>query len=161
MKSVGAWLDEYSTNHRNSVNQKFHFACIPPIVFSVICGLKSIPIGTLWANAATVILIAALLYYWILSWRLAAGVLLMFSAFYAGALGLQSATGSNFIWVALAIFVVGWIGQFIGHHVEGARPSFFKDVQFLLIGPIWELAHLYRILGIPLDSQAGPAAVKC
>ena len=50
---------------------------------------------------------------------------------------------------ALAIFVAAWIGQFIGHAYEGKRPSFFKDVQFLLIGPLWLLAALYRRLGIP------------
>jgi uncharacterized membrane protein YGL010W len=46
------------------------------------------------------------------------------------------------------IFVVGWIGQFIGHAIEGKRPSFMKDIQFLLIGPLWLLGHLYRKLGI-------------
>jgi uncharacterized membrane protein YGL010W len=48
----------------------------------------------------------------------------------------------------LTIFVVAWIGQFIGHSIEGTRPSFFKDVQFLLIGPIWLMSHLYRRLGL-------------
>jgi uncharacterized membrane protein YGL010W len=50
---------------------------------------------------------------------------------------------------SLAIFVAAWIGQFIGHASEGTRPSFFKDVQFLLIGPLWLLAAVYRSLGIP------------
>ena len=48
----------------------------------------------------------------------------------------------------LTIFVVAWIGQFVGHSIEGTRPSFFKDVQFLLIGPIWLMSHLYRRLGL-------------
>ena len=51
--------------------------------------------------------------------------------------------------VSAAVFVLAWIGQFIGHAIEGKRPSFFKDVQFLLIGPIWLLAGLYRRAGIP------------
>ncbi|MEJ1960555.1 MAG: Mpo1-like protein [Gammaproteobacteria bacterium] len=49
---------------------------------------------------------------------------------------------------SLAIFVTAWIGQFIGHALEGKQPSFFKDVQFLLIGPLWLVAALYRRLGI-------------
>jgi uncharacterized membrane protein YGL010W len=53
------------------------------------------------------------------------------------------------LWLtSLAIFVVAWIGQFIGHAVEGKRPSFFKDVQFLMIGPLWLVAALYRRLGM-------------
>ena len=51
--------------------------------------------------------------------------------------------------VSVAVFVLAWVGQFIGHAIEGKRPSFFKDVQFLLIGPIWLLAELYRRAGIP------------
>ena len=42
------------------------------------------------------------------------------------------------------VFVLAWIGQFIGHLIEGKRPSFFKDLQFLLIGPAWLMAFVYR-----------------
>ena len=53
------------------------------------------------------------------------------------------------LWLTcVVIFVVAWIGQFIGHSIEGKRPSFFKDVQFLLIGPIWLVSHVYRRLGL-------------
>jgi len=50
---------------------------------------------------------------------------------------------------AAAIFVIAWIGQFVGHAVEGRRPSFFKDLQFLLIGPLWLLAAAYRRFSLP------------
>lgn len=49
---------------------------------------------------------------------------------------------------AVTIFVLAWIGQFIGHKIEGAKPSFFKDLQFLLMGPAWLLSFLYDRLGI-------------
>ena len=55
----------------------------------------------------------------------------------------------------LAIFVVAWIGQFIGHAIEGRRPSFFKDLQFLLIGPIWLLAFVYRSIGLRYSRPTG------
>ena len=48
----------------------------------------------------------------------------------------------------LLVFVLAWIGQFIGHGIEGKRPSFFRDIQFLLIGPLWILADGYQRLGI-------------
>ena len=161
MKTVREWLDEYSSNHANPVNRRFHFVCIPPIAFSVVCALKAIPAGawinSAWLNPASVSIVAALAYYAWLSWRLAIGLVVILGAFYAGALAIAAAAGSNLIWAALAIFVVGWIGQFIGHHIEGTRPSFFKDLQFLLIGPLWELAHVYRRLGIPVDGRAAGA----
>ncbi len=50
--------------------------------------------------------------------------------------------------MAAVLFVAAWIGQFIGHMIEGKRPSFFKDIQFLMIGPLWLLADVYRRLGI-------------
>ena len=48
----------------------------------------------------------------------------------------------------VALFVVGWIIQFVGHKIEGQKPSFFEDLQFLLIGPLWLLSDVYRRLGI-------------
>jgi uncharacterized membrane protein YGL010W len=51
--------------------------------------------------------------------------------------------------VSLVIFAVAWIGQFYGHKVEGKKPSFFKDIQFLLIGPAWLMHFVYKKLGIP------------
>jgi uncharacterized membrane protein YGL010W len=52
------------------------------------------------------------------------------------------------VWaICLTLFVVAWIGQFIGHKIEGKKPSFFKDVQFLLIGPAWLLSKVYRKAG--------------
>ena len=51
--------------------------------------------------------------------------------------------------VAAAVFIVAWIGQFIGHAIEGRKPSFFEDVKFLLVGPAWLLHFIYRRAGIP------------
>ena len=151
MRVVESWLQDYSDNHQNPVNQRFHFVCVPIIVFSVIAALKSIPLGNAWLNPATFVVTLALIYYFVLSWRLALGLLLILLGFYAGVLCLESFVAGNLIWYALGIFIVGWIGQFIGHAIEGTRPSFFKDIQFLLIGPLWELAQFYRWLGLRIN----------
>lgn len=155
MRTLRDWLNEYSVSHQNPTNKMLHWLCIPPIVFSVLCALKAIPVGNQVLNPATVAGALALAYYARLSWQLALGNLVLFAILYAGIVLLQGATGSSFIWVAAAIFVLAWIGQFIGHHVEGAKPSFFKDLQFLLIGPLWLLADVYRRLSIPM----GPGAL--
>jgi uncharacterized membrane protein YGL010W len=53
----------------------------------------------------------------------------------------------NLRWLALAVFVVAWIGQFVGHMFEGRRPSFFTDLSYLLVGPAWLMEKLLRRLG--------------
>jgi uncharacterized membrane protein YGL010W len=97
---------------------------------------------------------ATLVYYAVLSLRLAVGMALVLLAMYAGVLGLENAAGHALIWAAAGIFVVGWVLQFIGHHYEGMKPSFFKDLQFLMIGPLWLLADVYRRLDMPVVSAA-------
>jgi len=129
-------------------------------VFAIFCGLRALPWGDARINAATLLILGMLAYDARLSWQLAFGMLFIFGAMYAGALALalEQATGAHLAWTAVAIFVAAWVGQFIGHHVEGARPSFFKDLQFLLIGPLWLLADVYRRLAIPMGPGARPQA---
>jgi uncharacterized membrane protein YGL010W len=57
--------------------------------------------------------------------------------------------GQQLLWLAIGVFVVAWIGQFIGHVIEGRRPSFFTDLAYLLIGPAWLTGKLMRRAGIP------------
>ena len=151
MKTLKQWLDEYSESHLNPVNKTLHWICIPAIVFSIWCALKAIPLGNDLMNPAIAGSLLVLGYYARLSWQLALGALLGFCIMYAGVVLLQTIAGTHLLAVAAAVFVTAWIGQFIGHHVEGAKPSFLKDLQFLLIGPLWLLADLYRRLGIPMS----------
>ena len=53
------------------------------------------------------------------------------------------------LWIALVLFAVAWVLQFVGHHVEGKKPSFLRDIQFLMVGPAWLMHFLYRRAGIP------------
>lgn len=155
VKNLKSWLNEYSESHLNPVNKALHWLCIPPIVFSVFLALKCIPVGNQMLNPATVAAVLSLGYYLRLSWQLAIGLAGIFALMYSAILALQVSLGGYSIWASAGIFVLAWIGQFIGHHYEGARPSFFKDLQFLLIGPLWLLADVYRRLAIPM----GPGAL--
>ena len=56
--------------------------------------------------------------------------------------------GTHVLAVAGGVFVLAWIGQFVGHMIEGRKPSFFEDVKFLLVGPAWLLGFIYRRAGI-------------
>lgn len=154
MRTLAQWLDEYSASHRNPTNKLLHWICVPPIVFAVACALKVAPVGHGNFNAATFVGVLTLLYYFRLSWRLALGMTVIFAMAYWAVVALHAALGMNLLWLAIAIFVLAWVGQFVGHHVEGARPSFFKDLQFLLIGPLWLLDALYRSMSIPTGRGA-------
>lgn len=153
MKTLQQWLDDYSSSHRNPRNKLTHWIGIPMIVFAVWCALRAIPVGNLWLNAATAGIAFSLVYYGLLSWRLALGMAVIYGAMYTGVLILEGAVGANLVWAAAGIFVVGWLLQFIGHHIEGVKPSFFKDLQFLMIGPLWLLADVYRRYKLPMSAS--------
>ena len=130
-----------------------HWLCVPPIVLAVLGFLWAAPVPAAWAaispwlNWATLAAAAALVYYLALSPTLAIGIGIAFAALLAltGALARLPWP----LWTtSLVIFVLAWIGQFIGHLFEGKRPSFFKDLQFLLIGPLWLVAAAYRRLSV-------------
>jgi uncharacterized membrane protein YGL010W len=161
MRTVTQWLDEYGESHCNPVNKRLHWTCVPAIVISVIGFFWSLPVppafGAVspWLNWATIAAVLSLAYYFVLSPPLAAGSAVVFAAMFAIVLALERLSWP--LWqTCTLIFVVAWIGQFVGHAIEGKRPSFFKDLQFLLIGPLWLLAFVYRGLGLEYR-RGGPA----
>lgn len=158
MRKIDKLLNEYGESHQNVTNKTIHWICVPLIFWSVVAMISAIPAGLLQsvfgdgsrlANWAVIVLILALLYYITLSITLTIGML-AFSllCFYV----IQSITKLDVapVWlIALIVFVVAWIGQFYGHKVEGKKPSFLKDLQFLLIGPAWLMHFIYKRIGIP------------
>ncbi|HZO23625.1 MAG TPA: Mpo1-like protein [Steroidobacteraceae bacterium] len=152
MRSVADWLGEYGASHQNPTNELLHWICVPLIVLSLFGLLWSLPVPAVfasvpWLNWATLMAAAALAYYLMLSPILAIGILISFVVLLLITQWLTMLPWP--LWLTSSvIFVTAWIGQFFGHAVEGRRPSFFKDVQFLLIGPLWLLAAAYRRLGL-------------
>jgi len=153
MRTMHQWLDEYGASHRNSTNELLHWICVPAIVMTVIGFLWSIPVPSSfnavspWLNWATLSVALWLAYYFLLSPALGLGATIGLVAMLFVVRWLDTLAWP--LWATcLTIFAIAWIGQFVGHSIEGTRPSFFKDVQFLLIGPIWLMSHLYRRLGL-------------
>ncbi|UYZ65196.1 Mpo1 family 2-hydroxy fatty acid dioxygenase [Hymenobacter weizhouensis] len=146
-------LDEYGESHQNPTNKLVHWVCVPLIMFSLLGLLWSVPMpATLrsispWLNLATAVMVLAVVYYLRLSVRLSVGMVLVWLLM-AAALRVVEAGAALPLWaVCLLVFVLAWVGQFWGHKVEGKKPSFLKDLQFLLIGPLWLLHFIYRRLG--------------
>ena len=139
-RTIDALLDQYAESHRDPVNELIHIVCVPVIVFTLL--------GILWAIHPLVALAAsgaALWYYLKLSRPCALGMLAMIVLM----LGvLFSMPPFTVLPMSLSLFVVAWIGQFIGHKIEGKKPSFVDDLRFLLIGPLFVLSFLYRRLNL-------------
>jgi uncharacterized membrane protein YGL010W len=139
MRKVDELFERYGESHRNSVNKAIHWFCVPLITWSVLAAL--------WAASPVVayagIALAVAFYAW-LSPAIAIGMLGIFALM---VLPLPL-LGPTVLLAAVAVFVLAWIGQFIGHAIEGRKPSFFEDVKFLLIGPAWLLHFAYRRAGI-------------
>ena len=154
MRTAAQWLEDYGDSHRNHANKALHWICVPVIAWCVLGLLWSLPFpgGARAphpaANWAVLAVLAALVYYALLSVRLALGALLLLFAM-LWSIGVIDRSSPAPLWaLCVILFVAAWIGQFVGHAIEGRRPSFFKDIQFLMIGPLWLLAELYRRLGI-------------
>jgi len=137
-RTIDTLLAQYSESHLNHINEVIHFICVPVIVFTLL-GL----VWTVHPLAAVAVTVLSLLYYVKLSRPFAVGMLLMSAAMLAILSALPPAT---VLPASLTVFVLAWIGQFIGHKIEGKKPSFFDDLRFLLIGPLFVLSFLYRRL---------------
>jgi uncharacterized membrane protein YGL010W len=135
-RQVDTLLDIYAESHRHPTNEVIHCVCIPAIMFSLL--------GLLWAVhplLTLAVVAASLIYYLRLSVPFALGMLLMAVVM----LWLLTLVPQRQVLpVSAVVFIVAWVGQFVGHKIEGKKPSFFDDLRFLLIGPLFVLGLLYR-----------------
>ena len=139
MKSIEQWFTEYGESHRNATNKAIHWICVPLITYTLL--------GLLWVvspYALLVFSIVALVFYLTLSMTMS---LVMLLAVILMAWSFTLFSREALVISCIVIFVLAWIGQFIGHKIEGKKPSFFKDIQFLLVGPIWLLGFLFKRYG--------------
>ena len=154
MKQIDALLNTYGESHMNATNKLIHWVCVPAIMFSLLALLFCIPFfveRTWYANWAMVFLIFAWIYYARLSYVMLFGFLVIGLLMLWGIYALYGVAGydaGRLALYALIIFAVAWIGQFIGHKIEGKKPSFLQDVRFLLIGPAWLMHFIFKKIGI-------------
>lgn len=138
-RRVDQLLAHYAESHRNPRNEAIHFVAIPLIMFSLLGLLFSLHPWAAYAFVA-----ASLVYYA----RLSMVFLLSMAIVSAIGLALVHAIGSPLLVVSIVVFVLAWIAQFVGHKIEGKKPSFFEDIQYLWVGPLFVLSKLYEKLGI-------------
>ncbi len=153
-KNINEWLDEYGESHKHPTNKIIHWICVPLITITLLGLLSLVDIlnnDSYNINLASIFIVFALIFYFRLSITLTIGML-----FFTGTtmhylqIFKNSYLQENLIQIYLIVFVISWIGQFIGHKIEGKKPSFFQDIQFLLIGPVWLLSFIYKKLNIKI-----------
>ncbi|MDQ3280021.1 MAG: DUF962 domain-containing protein [Acidobacteriota bacterium] len=143
MPSVDALFADYAAYHQTAGNKLFHRLGIPMIMFTLIAMLTHVTLfdaGTIRVDAAMLLIAIASAYYFVVEWRLAIAMIVVSILFYfAGAL-LPMA-------LAVTLFILGWIFQFIGHKVyEHKNPAFFRNFVHLLIGPLWILNDVIPVV---------------
>lgn len=136
MKNLESWLSEYAQNHQNRTNQKIHRLCVPAIVFSILGMLWPLKLGPV--NGAMILTLALMPFYISLGLTALTLILPQIGVAFLGLFLLEKNFPLNPLFLFnLGLFVLSWIGQLVGHQMEGKKPSFFKNLQFLLIGPLW------------------------
>lgn len=152
-KTAEQWFAEYGESHQDHTNELIHWICVPIIFFCVMGLVWSIPVPATWVEKAPwfdwaiPVATLAMMFYLRLSVLLSIGLFTFMTLCYTGVLALAVYAPWPVWAICGTLFVLAWIGQFIGHKIEGKKPSFFKDVQFLLIGPAWLLSKAYRKAG--------------
>jgi len=151
--SADQWFAEYGESHQDDTNELIHWICVPQIFFCVLGFVWTIPVPLAWLKAvpwfnwSLVAIALVYAFYLRLSIRLSAGLLCFMATCYAGIMALDSMAPWPVWKICGVVFVLAWIGQFICHKIEGKKPSFFKDIVFLLIGPAWLMSMVYKKVG--------------
>ena len=156
MQSLNWFLEKYGESHQNTTNKLIQWVCVPSIMFSLFGLLMAIAFPfstheTIYFNWAFIAMVLAWVYYLRLSLPMFFGFLIVGSLILWGNYSIYlSVNKSNgqMVLISIIIFALAWIGQFIGHKIEGKKPSFLEDLQFLLIGPPWLLHFIYQKIGI-------------
>ena len=138
-RRIDQLIAHYGQSHQNPRNEVIHFIAIPLIMLSLV--------GMLFAlhPAAAYAFVAASMVYYL---RLSVVLFLAMMLWSAITLGLIFFMGSMVLPLCVTIFVGSWALQFVGHKIEGKKPSFFEDIQYLWVGPLFVLSKLFGKLGL-------------
>lgn len=130
MKTLNEYLNEYNLSHQHKINKAIHFVCVPLILWSITAMLYLF----LPLSIFIITIILTLFFYLFLEIK---AFLIMLVEFSIIILSFKIFNSNYLIKFAVLIFIIAWVFQFIGHKFEGKKPSFFNDIFFLLIGPLW------------------------
>lgn len=155
MRKIDQLFAEYAASHQNSTNKAIHWICVPLIFWTIVGFISLIPAPHFCLSYFGCISIASLIaialvtvFYFTLSWRIATIMIFVMLLMEHFVYAVNIHLGRDSWMVYLGVFIITWIFQFVGHKIEGKKPSFLKDLQFLLIGPIWLLHFILKKIGV-------------
>lgn len=151
MKDAKYYLNKYGESHTHPTNILIHKIFVPLIMFSVIGLLWAIPepefvSGIPLANFGMLLVVVSLVFYLSMGISIFVGMVFIVTPIVYGNILLEN-YGYQ-LHLMLGIFVFSWIMQFVGHKIEGKKPSFLEDLLFLLVGPVWVFYPVYKKLGL-------------
>lgn len=159
--SLSYLINEYEKTHMNPTNRKIHMICVPAIVFATL-GLFWGISGLLWGpattsislpvfallNAGTMGALLAGAYYARLNRQLFFIMTVYGLVSLAVTYGIHTHLGAWTVFsLSAGVWLIAWVIQFIGHKIEGAKPSFLEDLVFLLVGPAFVIEKIFRTQG--------------
>ena len=140
-QSMQQLLDEYASSHQNKTNKLIHYFAVPIIFWTITAMLWVVKIPQV-ENLAVVMTVLVSLYYISKDIKIAIQMIVISILCLLLDAWLEK-LGLPLLYIAIGLFIIAWVFQFIGHNIEGKKPSFFKDLQFLLIGPAWIVKELF------------------
>lgn len=155
MRKIDVLFSEYAQSHQNSTNKFIHWICVPLIFWSIMGFISIIPTPHFCLNfygcisiISIIAIVVVSIFYFRLSWKIALIMIFIMLLFEHLIYAINIHFERKSLIVFLSVFVITWILQFVGHKIEGKKPSFLKDLQFLLIGPIWLLSFILKKIGV-------------
>ncbi len=139
-------LESYEKNHQNPINEAIHIIAIPLIMFSILGMTAAFDIFLEY------LLVGIVFFYYLKLSKIAALLMLVWLLIY---LGLVVLLKPYIIEISILLFAFGWILQFLGHFIEGKRPSFFEDLRYFLIGPLFVAQKLISKFGVKVFTENG------
>ena len=142
MKNIDQWFSIYAESHQNPKNKKIHYWCVPLIFYSTLAFLEGISraefLNLPFSLSLVLVVLGGFFYLQLRSLLAVCGLVLALLSWFS----FYWINSQTLVYGGGAVFVIAWIGQFVGHKIEGAKPSFLQDIVFLLIGPLWVIKAL-------------------
>lgn len=136
---VDQWFSLYAQSHQHPTNKKIHYVCVPLIFYSTLAFLEGVSrvefLNLPFSLSFALVLLGGIFYLQLRSGLAMAALIVAFLSWWS----FYFLSSQVLVSAGAVVFVAAWVGQFVGHQIEGVKPSFLQDLAFLLIGPLWVL----------------------
>ncbi len=154
MNDTDTWLERYGAHRENLAAPGIYWLSVPLVVLGTVGLLWSLPVPPEFLeispllNWGSAFLMAATVYYFILSLALAIGLLPLIMGIAVFEMWLAQSDYSM-LRVSASFVVAGLLGIGFAQRNKRSLAAIVEDLQTIMLGPVWLLSIIYRRLGIP------------